>query len=217
VEIGSGSRRSTTALIADDHSMFAEALRRVLEDEYTVLGIVGDGRSLVEEVLRLKPSIIVVDIGMPLLNGFDAVKQIWASVPTTRVVFLTMQEDPRLAASALKLGSVGFVLKHSAASELLTAISEVLRGKSYVTPRLRPRDWVDRDELASQLNKELTSRQREVLQLLAEGHTMAEVALILEMSRKTVMFHKYRIMRTFNLKNNADLLRLAIKSNLIAQ
>jgi DNA-binding NarL/FixJ family response regulator len=197
--------------------MFAEALRRVLEDEYAVLGIVGDGRSLVEEVVRLRPSIIVVDIGMPLLNGFDAVKQIWETIPTTRVVFLTMQEDPRLAASALKLGAVGFVLKHSAASELLVAISEVLLGKSYITPRLRPRDWVDRDELAGQLNKELTSRQREVLQLLAEGHTMAEVALILGMSRKTVMFHKYRIMRTFNLKNNADLLRLAIKSNLIVQ
>ena len=207
---------STSILIADDHSMFAEALRRVLDDEYTVLDIVGDGRKLVEEAMRLKPGVLVVDIGMPLLNGFDAVKQIWERFPGTRVVFLTMQEDPRLAASALKLGAVGFVLKHSAASELLLAISEVLRGRAYITPRLRPRDWADRDELAQQLNKELTSRQREVLQLLAEGHTMAEAALILEMSRKTVMFHKYRIMRTFNLKNNADLLRLAIKSNLIS-
>lgn len=207
----------TTILIADDHSMFAEALRRVLEDEYNVLGIVADGRQLVEEAIRLKPKVIVVDIGMPLLNGFDAAKQIWERLPQTRVVFLTMQEDPRLAASALKLGRVGFVLKHSAASELLLAISEVLREKSYVTAKLRPRDWADRDELANQLTKELTPRQREVLQLLAEGHTMAEVALILEMSRKTVMFHKYRIMRTFNLKNNADLLRLAIKSNLITQ
>lgn len=211
------SSPSTTILIADDHSMLAEALRRVLEDKYTVLGIVADGRTLVEQVATLKPRVVVVDIGMPLLNGFDAVKQIWQSQPDTRVVFLTMQEDPRLAASALKLGKVGFVLKHSAASELLTAISDVLQGKSYVTPRLRPRDWADRDELAQQLTKELTPRQREVLQLLAEGHTMPEVALILKMSRKTVMFHKYRIMSTFNLKNNADLLRLAMKSNLISQ
>jgi DNA-binding NarL/FixJ family response regulator len=217
VEKAIRSRQSASILIADDHSMFAEALRRVLEDEYTVLGIVEDGRKLVEEALRLKPEFIVADIGMPLLNGFDAVKQIWERLPKTRVVFLTMQEDPRLAASAVKLGAVGFVLKHSAASELLAAISEVLRGKAYVTARLRPRDWADRDELAQQLSKELTPRQREVLQLLAEGHTMAEVGLILEMSPKTVMFHKYRIMRTFNLKNNADLLRLAIKSNLIPQ
>jgi len=128
-----------------------------------------------------------------------------------------MQEDPRLAAAALKLGPIGFVLKHSAASELLTAISQVLAGRSYVTPRLRPRDWAVRDELASDLNKELTGRQREVLQLLAEGRTMKEVAHVLNMSRKTVMFHKYRIMKTFNLKTNADILRLAIKNNLIPQ
>jgi len=197
--------------------MFAEALCRVLEDEYTVLGIVADGRKLVEEAVRLKPRVIVVDVGMPLLNGFDAAKQVCERLPGTRVVFLTMQEDPRLAAAALKLGSVGFVLKHSAASELLIAISEVLRGKSYVTPRLRPRDWADRDELAKQLDKELTPRQREVLQLLAEGHTMADVGRILEISSRTVMFHKYRIMRTFNLKNSADLLRLAITNNLTSR
>ena len=137
------SRHTATILIADDHSMFAEALRRILEDEYTVLSIVGDGRKLVEEALRLKPLVIVVDIGMPLLNGFDAVKQIWEGAPSTRVVFLTMQEDPRLAASALKLGAVGFVLKHSAASELLAAISEVLRvslmsppGSAHATGRI---------------------------------------------------------------------------------
>jgi len=109
------------------------------------------------------------------------------------------------------------VLKHSAASELLTAISQVLAGRPYVTPKLRPQDWAVRDELASDLNKELTDRQREVLQLLAEGRTMKEVAHVLNMSRKTVMFHKYRIMKTFNLKTNADILRLAIKNNLIPQ
>jgi len=213
----SRARQSVTVLIADDHAVFAEALRSLLQDEYVVLATVTDGRSLVEQAAKLRPLVLIIDIAMPLLNGFDAAKRVLEQSPSVKVVFLTMQEDPRLAAAALKLGPIGFVLKHSAASELLTAISQVLAGKSYVTPKLRPRDWAVRDELASDLNKELTDRQREVLQLLAEGRTMKEVAHVLNMSRKTVMFHKYRIMKTFNLKTNADILRLAIKNNLIPQ
>ena len=213
----SRARQSVTVLIADDHAVFAEALRSLLQDEYVVLATVTDGRSLVEQTAKLRPQVLIIDIAMPLLNGFDAAKRVLEQSPSVKVVFLTMQEDPRLAAAALKLGPIGFVLKHSAASELLTAISQVLAGKSYVTPKLRPRDWAVRDELASDLNKELTDRQREVLQLLAEGRTMKEVAHVLNMSRKTVMFHKYRIMKTFNLKTNADILRLAIKNNLIPQ
>ena len=213
----SRARQSVTVLIADDHAVFAEALRRLLQDDYAVLGTVTDGRSLVEQTAKLRPQVLIIDVAMPLLNGFDAAKRVLEQSPSVKVVFLTMQEDPRLAAAAMKLGPTGFVLKHSAASELLTAISQVLAGKSYVTPKLRPRDWAVRDELASDLEKELTDRQREVLQLLAEGRTMKEVAHVLNMSRKTVMFHKYRIMKTFNLKTNADLLRLAIKNNLIPQ
>ena len=213
----SRARQSVTVLIADDHAVFAEALRSLLQDEYVVLATVTDGRSLVEQAAKLRPQVLIIDIAMPLLNGFDAAKRVLGQSPSVKVVFLTMQEDPRLAAAALKLGPIGFVLKHSAASELLTAISQVLAGRSYVTPKLRPQDWAVRDELASDLNKELTDRQREVLQLLAEGRTMKEVAHVLNMSRKTVMFHKYRIMKTFNLKTNADLLRLAIKNNLIPQ
>jgi DNA-binding NarL/FixJ family response regulator len=209
--------QSVTVLIADDHAVFAEALRSLLQDEYVVLATVTDGRSLVEQAAKLRPQVLIIDIAMPLLNGFDAAKRVLEQSPSIKVVFLTMQEDARLAAAALKLGPIGFVLKHSAASELLTAISQVLAGKSYVTPKLRPQDWAVRDELASDLNKELTDRQREVLQLLAEGRTMKEVAHVLNMSRKTVMFHKYRIMKTFNLKTNADILRLAIKNNLIPQ
>lgn len=211
------SARAATVLIADDHTVFAEALRKLLQDDYTVVGLVADGRKLVEEAVRLRPQLLLVDIAMPLLNGFDAGKRILEQLPGVKIVFLTMQEDPRLAAAALKLGPVGFVLKHSAASELLAAISQVLAGSSYITPKLRPRDWAMRDELADDLNKELTARQREVLQLLAEGRTMKEVAHVLNMSRKTVMFHKYRIMKTFNLRTNADILRLAIKNNLIPQ
>jgi len=213
----SRARQSVTVLIADDHAVFAEALRSLLQDEYVVLATVTDGRSLVEQTAKLRPQVLIIDIAMPLLNGFDAAKRVLEQSPSVKVVFLTMQEDPRLAAAALKLGPIGFVLKHSAASELLTAISQVLAGRSYVTPKLRPQDWAVRDELASDLNKELTDRQREVLQLLAEGRTMKEVAHVLNMSRKTVMFHKYRIMKTFNLKTNADILRLAIKNNLIPQ
>lgn len=211
------SHASTTVLIADDHAVFAEALRKLLEDDYAVLGTVTDGRALIEEATKLQPQVLVVDIAMPLLNGFDAAKRVLEQSPGTKVVFLTMQEDPRLAASALQLGPIGFVLKHSAASELLTAISQVLNGRSYVTSRLRPQNWAVRQELANDLNKQLTDRQREVLQLLAEGRTMKEIAHVLNMSRKTVMFHKYRIMKTFNLKTNADVLRLAIKNNLIPQ
>ena len=213
----SRARQSVTVLIADDHAVFAEALRSLLQDEYVVLATVTDGRSLVEQTAKLRPQVLIIDIAMPLLNGFDAAKRVLEQSPSVKVVFLTMQEDARLAAAALKLGPIGFVLKHSAASELLTAISQVLAGRSYVTPKLRPQDWAVRDELASDLNKELTDRQREVLQLLAEGRTMKEVAHVLKMSRKTVMFHKYRIMKTFNLKTNADILRLAIKNNLIPQ
>ena len=213
----SRARQSVTVLIADDHAVFAEALRSLLQDEYVVLATVTDGRSLVEQTAKLRPQVLIIDIAMPLLNGFDAAKRVLEQSPSVKVVFLTMQEDPRLAAAALKLGPIGFVLKHSAASELLTAISQVLAGRAYVTPKLRPQDWAVRDELASDLNKELTDRQREVLQLLAEGRTMKEVAHVLNMSRKTVMFHKYRIMKTFNLKTNADILRLAIKNNLIPQ
>jgi len=213
----SRARQSVTVLIADDHAVFAEALRSLLQDEYVVLATVTDGRSLVEQAAKLRPQVLIIDIAMPLLNGFDAAKRVLEQSPSVKVVFLTMQEDARLAAAALKLGPIGFVLKHSAASELLTAISQVLAGRAYVTPKLRPQDWAVRDELASDLNKELTDRQREVLQLLAEGRTMKEVAHVLNMSRKTVMFHKYRIMKTFNLKTNADILRLAIKNNLIPQ
>ena len=213
----SPARKPATVLIADDHAIFAEALRSLLRDHYVVLATVTDGRALVEETARLRPQVLLIDIAMPLLNGFDAAKRVLEHSPSVKIVFLTMQEDPRLAAAVLKLGPVGFVLKHSAASELLTAMSQVLAGKSYVTPKVRPQDWAVRDELANDLNKELTDRQREVLQLLAEGRTMKEVAHVLDMSRKTVMFHKYRIMKTFNLKTSADVLRLAIKNNLIPQ
>lgn len=203
-------------LIADDHSIVAEGLRSVLEKSCEVIGIVQDGRQLLVEAPKLKPDVIVLDIGMPLLNGLDAAEQLRPLLPGVKLVFLTMRDDPNLAAAALDLGAVGYVLKHSAASELLKAVTEVLQGKSYVTPKLRAENWAVQGARARQFAKELTPRQKEVLQLLAEGRPMKEIADILKVSEKTVMFHKYHIMESFNLKSNAELVLFALKNHLIS-
>jgi DNA-binding NarL/FixJ family response regulator len=200
---------------ADDHAMVVQGLCALLETNYDILGVVADGRALVAEAPKLHPDVVVVDVGMPFLNGLDAVERLIALLPDTKFVFLTMQDDPNLAAAALRLGAVGYVLKHSAASELRTAITAVLEGKSYVTPKLRPENWAVRDARAQQYSKELTPRQRDVLQLLAEGRPMKEIAGILEVSEKTIMFHKYHIMHEFNLKNNAEIVLFALKQRLI--
>jgi DNA-binding NarL/FixJ family response regulator len=210
------SRNGSRVLIADDHSVVAEGLRSLLEKKYDVVGMVANGRELLAEAPKLKPDVIVLDIGMPLLNGLDAAARLSSSVPQTKFVFLTMKDDPNLAAAALKLGAVAYVLKHAAASELLKAVSEVLQGRSYVTSKLRAENWAVCDARAQQFSKELTPRQQEVLQLLAEGRPMKEVAGILKLSEKTVMFHKYHIMESFNLKNNAELVLFALKHHLIS-
>lgn len=202
-------------LIADDHSIVAEGLRSLLGTICDVIGIVQDGRQLLLDAHRLKPDVIVLDIGMPLLNGLDAAERLTQSLPGTKLVFLTMNDDANLAAAALNLGAVGYVLKSAAASELLKAVSEVLQGRSYITPKLRSENWAVREARARQFSKDLTPRQQEVLQLLAEGRPMKEVANILKVSEKTVMFHKYHIMELFNLKNNADLILFALNRHLI--
>jgi len=212
--------RSTSrlrVLIADDHSVVAEGLRSLLEKRYDVVGIVGDGRELLVKAPELKPDVIVLDIGMPLLNGLDAAERLKLRLPEAKFVFLTMNDDPNLAAAALNLGAVGYVLKHAAASELLKAVSEVLQGRAYVTAKLRAENWAVRETRARQFSKELTRRQQDVLQLLAEGRPMKEVADILKLSEKTIMFHKYQIMHAFNLKNNAELVLFALKRHLISQ
>jgi len=212
--------RSTSrlrVLIADDHSVVAEGLRSLLEKRYDVVGIVGDGRELLVKPPELKPDVIVLDIGMPLLNGLDAAERLKLRLPEAKFVFLTMNDDPNLAAAALNLGAVGYVLKHAAASELLKAVSEVLQGRAYVTAKLRAENWAVRETRARQFSKELTRRQQDVLQLLAEGRPMKEVADILKLSEKTIMFHKYQIMHAFNLKNNAELVLFALKRHLISQ
>jgi DNA-binding NarL/FixJ family response regulator len=202
-------------LIADDHGIVGEGLRALLEKTYVVVGIVADGRALVSEATRLKPEVVVVDVGMPLLNGLDAARRVREQVPNIKVVFLTMKDDPNLAAAALELGAVGFVLKHSAARELLTAIEHVLRNESYLTPRLRAEDWVARKARVQQFSKALTARQRDVVQLFAEGRPIKQIASHLSLSEKTVEFHKHHIMQSFNLKSNADLVLFALKHGLI--
>jgi DNA-binding NarL/FixJ family response regulator len=181
-----------------------------------VIGVVQDGRQLVAEAPALSPDVIVLDIGMPLLNGLNAAERLKQSLPQAKFVFLTMHDDPNLAAAALNLGAVGYVLKSAALKELMTAISEVLQGRAYVTPRLRPENWAVKEERAKQFSKDLTPRQQEVLQLLAEGRPMKEVAHILKISERTVMFHKYHIMEAFNIKSNAELVLFAAKRHLIS-
>src|SRR5277367_5417687 len=167
-------------LLADDHTIFAEALKVFLERTYPVIGVVADGRALIEATLRLRPDVIIVDVTMPVLNGFDAARRIKQDTPNVKFIFLTMHADPNLAAAALELGVIGFVLKHSAGTELLKAIDHVLHGKSYVSPKLRAEDWVATKARARQFSKEMTQRQKEIVQMHAEGRSVKEIADVLK-------------------------------------
>jgi DNA-binding NarL/FixJ family response regulator len=203
-------------LIADDHAIFAESLRIYLEQTYPVVGVVSDGRALIDAACRLKPEAIVADVAMPILNGLDAACRIREQAPNIKFIFLTMRDDPNLAAAALELGPIAFVLKHSTGTELLKAIEYVLHGQSYLSPKLRANDWVTTKARARQFSKELTSRQRDIVQLYAEGRPMKEIGGLLNLSEKTVEFHKHHIMEAFNLKSNAELILFALKHGLIS-
>jgi len=204
-------------LLAEDHAVVAEGLKLLIEKSHNVIGIVANGRALVTEATKAQPDLIVLDIGMPLLNGMDAARRIRERLPKVKIVFLTMQENPNLAAAAMQLGSVGFVIKHSAGSELLRAIDQVLSGRNYLTPKLKSDDWVVMKRRQAQFGKEMTDRQREILQLCAEGRSIKEVAWLLNLSVKTVEFHKYHIMELFELKNIADLVLFALEQGLITR
>jgi len=203
-------------LIADDHTLVVEAFKKLLEPNFEVVGTVSNGRDLLELAPKLKPDVVLLDLGMPLLNGQDAGERLKALLPKAKLIVLTMNEDSEIAAAAIEKWASGFLLKNSAGTELTHAIKEVLKGKSYVTPRIAQKlfDRFVRDP-RTEHTKHLTSRQREVLQLLAEGRTMKEAADVLHVTPRTIAFHKYKIMDEFGLKTNSDLLRFAIKERLI--
>lgn len=205
-------------LLADDHTLVAEAFKRLLEPEFEVVGTVGDGRALLREAHELKPDVVLVDLNMPLLNGLDASEQLKQLLPRTKIIVLTMNEDAEIAYETMNKWASGYLLKKSAGSELLKAVREVLNGAKYVTPAMENQlaELISNDSRSDTV-RSLTPRQREVLQLLAEGHTMKEAAAILNVATRTVAFHKYRIMQEFGLENNSDLLRLAIRQRLVNQ
>jgi len=201
--------------MADDHAMLLDAFRALLEPEFDVVGAVPDGRRLLEEFTRLHPDVVLLDIAMPLLNGLDAGRQLKALRKSVKLIYLTMNPDPDLAGEALRLGASGYLLKSSAFQELKQAIHEALRGRSYITP------LVAGDAVGSLIGHqtsrhELTMRQREVLQLLAEGRSMKEVGAILDVTPRTVAFHKYRMMEQLRLKTSAELVQFAVKQGVVA-
>jgi DNA-binding NarL/FixJ family response regulator len=204
-------------MLADDHTILLEAFRRLLEGKCEVVGTVSDGRALLKEAPALKPDVVVIDIGMPLLNGLEAGRQLKEILPAVKLVFLTMNEDPDLAVEAMRTGASAYLLKKSAASELFHSIRDVMKGRKYVTRKIARgmQQSFIRNPQGRSIEKTLTTRQREVLQLLAEGKSMKEAADCLEVTPRTVAFHKYRVMEELGLKTNADLVQFAIKSRIL--
>ena len=209
----------TRVLLADDHPLFLAALRALVEAECEVVGAVSDGRALMEAASQLKPDVIVVDIGLPLLNGIDAARQIKKEQPEAKILFLTMHANPAYLKEALVAGATGYLLKTSAREELLGALRDVIRNRIHVSPgfgeeiveqfELHPRSFAGSQSV-------LTGRQREILQLVAEGRTAKEMARILNVSVQTVAFHKHQIMEKLGLRTTAELTKYAIQEGLVA-
>lgn len=210
--------RRTTILLADDHTMIRDGLRKLLEPEYEVIGCVGDGRALVKAVQDLKPDLALVDVGMPLLNGLDAGREVKKLAPRVKLIFLTMNPDPELASEALRIGASGYLLKNSPGEELLQAVHNAVRGTPFVTPQISNaiEQRFIHDPRSINKPRHLSDRQREVLQMLAEGRSMKEIAYVLEISHRTVRFHKYRIMEELGITTNSELVQYAIKHAIIS-
>ena len=202
-------------LLADDHALLLGAFEKLLASECEVVGMVTDGRALVTEALVQKPDVIVLDVTMPRLNGLDAGRQVKAQLPRTKLVFVTMNEDPDLAAEAFRIGASAYLLKRSAASELLVAIREVMKGRSYVTPLVTSGLVGSLLDHGERPRHELTPREREVLQLLAEGYSMKEAADMLNVTPRTIAFHKYKMMEQLGIRTTAELIQLAVKNHLV--
>ena len=206
-------------LLADDHRIVLEGLRSLLEPEFEIVGTVEDGRALLKAAEKLRPDVVVADISMPLLNGIEAVRQIKEENDKIKVVFLTMHPDVTYATRAFEAGASGYVLKHSAPDELVTAVREAIKERTYVTPIIAGelmQSYKEGVHLRDNAIAKLTTRQREVLQLLVEGHSAKEVGDILCISPRTVEFHKYKMMEELNLKTSAELLRYAIKHGIVS-
>jgi len=206
-------------LLADDHKIVTEGLKGLLEPEFELVGTVEDGRALLAAAEKLRPDVIVADISMPLLNGIDSVRQIKKVHDEIKVVFLTMHPDVTYAVSAFEAGASGYVLKHSAPTELVAAIRSALRGKIFVTPLLAGEFMQRTKERTTRRDEStrLTERQREILQLLAEGKSAKEIATVLNISSRTVEFHKYRIMKDLGLKSAAELVHYAVRHGIITK
>jgi DNA-binding NarL/FixJ family response regulator len=206
-------------LIADDHNLIAEMCKHLLEKDFDVIGVVSDGRALVRAASELKPDVIVLDIAMPILNGLDAGRQIKKMLPAIKLVYLTMTPDADVAAEAFTRGASGHLLKTCASSEIVLAVRQALQGKTYLSKamsrdaidslRWQHRGLIDQDE-------RLSDRQREVLQLLAEGKVMKEIGGILNMATRTVAYHKYRIMDILGARSNPELVRYAVRNRMVA-
>jgi len=206
-------------LLADDHKIVTEGLRSLLEPEFDLVGFAADGRELVEKAIALAPDLIVVDVSMPLLNGIDAVRQLRDQGCTAKVVFLTMHSDATYLTRALDAGASGYVLKHAASDELITAMQEALRGQVFLSPQLRTapvEEMLDETRRRIKPSLELTTRQREILQLLAEGKSAKEIGAILNISSRTVETHKYKMMDDLGLKTSAQLVQHAIRHGLVS-
>ena len=205
-------------LLADDHAIFLEGLRRILEDNFDVIGTASDGRNLLKAVGKLSPDVIVADISMPVLNGIEAARQIKKADPRAKIIFLSMHHDALYAAAAFRAGASGYVVKDTAASELQSAIRHVLSGRTYMTPYVA--DGVlqsfTNESQEPEIGVKLTAREREVLQLIAEGHAVKSIAAILGISPRTVEFHKYRIMEKLGVHSTAELAVWASRHGIVS-
>ena len=205
-------------ILADDHNLLVDTFKAFLEPHFDVVGTFADGHRLVQGAPALQPDVIVLDVGMPIMNGLIAGQRLKQTLPRVKLIYLTMNQDPDVAAEAFRLGASGYLVKTSAASELVHAIKEVLLARSYVTP-LMTKDMVGsfiQNFKRRKVRHELTLRQREVIQLLAEGRSMKEVAYHLNVTPRTVAFHKYTMMDQLDLKSSAELIQYAMKSSILA-
>lgn len=210
--------RLPRVILADDHVLVAEALGQMIAPHFEVIATVTNGHALLDVAASLKPDVIVADIGMPLLNGMEAARQVKEKMPAVKIVFLTMHDDPELAVQAMKTGASAYLLKKSAASELLQAIRVALRGNSYITPQIARgmEECFIRNPSGRSHPRSITSRQRQVVQLLVEGKSMKEAADLLRVTPRTIAFHKYQIMQELGIRTNAELVRFAIRNHLVA-